>query len=240
MKEKIKMLSNACCDRLLTFKVNKKLRSFYNEDHFPSESLEELNLPTIHSIDHELELSPKPDKDAENSIKIFQELKHLDRVQANDRRLWVALTHKRFFNYTKERWVKGEQYSDDAILRRFHFEGSSLEARMRNSISRLWWAAKITYDENRSDPFELTKLLWEKQDIIQGIVERSYGTYESVVQTFLETYKSNKQLSEKELRSLYKGLNSIGGVKILSALNKEEVGFEILRVAQFSGIKLNQ
>lgn len=238
MKQKVKLLTNAACDRLLTFQTEEKLRAYYGADNFPKELLVELNFTTPWSIDDTLELSPKPEDDVESSIKIFEELKQLDRVQANDRRLWVGLTHGRFFEYTKARWVK-EEYSDNAILRRFHFEGSSLEARMRNGISRLWWAAKITYDESREDPFELTRLLWEKQDIIQNIVERSYGTYENVVQQFLETYKRNKQLSEKELRIMYTGLNAIGGVKVLSALSKEEVDHELIRVAKYSGIRLH-
>ena len=225
---------------MLTFQSDENLRSFYDADDFPQDYLDELSLPTNYIVEEDLKLSPQSENDGDSSIKVFQQLKNLDRVQANDRRLWVGLTHGRFFRYTKERWIrKGQPYSNSAILRRFHFEGSSLEARMRNSIARLWWAAKITYDESRDDPFELTRVLWEKQDIIQNLVERSYGTYENIIIQFLETYNLNKHLTEKELRILYTGLNAIGGVKILSALSKDEVSLEMSRIAKYSGIRLN-
>lgn len=239
MKQNIKLLSEACCDRLLRFQTDKEIKKLYSLDNFPLENLETINFITNYYIDDDLEISPKPEDDVNSSIAIFTQLKNLDLVQGNDRRLWVALTHGRFYIYTKERWKKSVGSSDKEILRRFHFEGASLEARMRNSISRLWWASRITYDENRDDPFELTRLLWMKQDLIQNLVERMYGTYDNVVKGVLEMYKNNKQLSEDELRALYTGLNAIGGVKVLPILSKEEVQIELRRIAEFKGIDLN-
>lgn len=239
MKQEINLLTNSCCDNLLQFQSEHSIRERYNLCEFPEDHLEKMKFATKYGIDENIVLSPRPENDVDSSIALFSELKDLDRVQANDRRLWVALTHGRFYKYTKERWGYNEAYSKKALIRRFHFEGSSLEARMRNSISRLWWAAKITYDENRDDPFELTKLLWSKQDLIQNVVERSYGTYENVVRGILEIYKSNSQLSERELRYLYTGLNAIGGVKILSFLTVDEIKAELKNIANYKNITLN-
>lgn len=237
MKRKIRLLTKSCCDSLLEFQNDEVKRNRYNEVVFPEESLEFLSFSSKFELDEELLLDPRPSEDVNSSIAIFSELKNLDRVQANDRRLWVALTHGQFYSYTKERWKK-EDYSVKAITRRFHFEGSSLEARMRNSISRLWWGARITYDANREDPFELTRVLWSKQDLIQNVVERSYGTYENVVKGILETYIENPSLTESELRSLYTGLNAIGGVKVLSYLEVSEVKDAIRSVANYNTIPL--
>ncbi len=239
MKQEIKLLTNNCCDNLLQFQTEPSIRERYNSHKYPEDYLEKMDFSTKYGIDEDIILSPKPEHDVESSIAIFTELKDLDRVQANDRRLWVSLTHGRFYHYTKERWAYNKDYSRNALIRRFHFEGSSLEARMRNSISRLWWAAKITYDENLNDAFELTKLLWSKQDLIQNVVERSYGTYENVVRGILEIYKENSQLSESELRHLYTGLNAIGGVKILSFLTVNEIKAEIKNIANYKNITLN-
>jgi uncharacterized protein DUF6339 len=235
----IELLTNNCCDQLLQFQSDPKIRGRYDAATYPEEFIENVNFSTKYKLDEYLELSPKPENDVESSIAIFNQLSGLDRVQANDRRLWVSLTHGKFFSYTKNRWNYNKEYSDEAILRRFHFEGSSLETRMRNSISRLWWAARITYDENRKDPFELTRILWSKQDLIQNVVERSYGTYENVVKGILETYKDNPGLSESELRSLYTGMNSIGGVKVLSFLNVSEVKHELKKIAEYKEISLS-
>lgn len=233
----IQLLKQGCCEQLLQFQSNPEVRGRYDYAHFPKEFLDFLPISSKVVLE-DIDLSPSPEDDFKSSIDLFERLKHLDRVQANDRRLWVSLTHNIFFKYTKERWKIIEDTSSEVLFRRFHFEGSSLEARMRNSISRLWWGAKITYDETKEDPYELTKVLWSKQDLVQNIVERSYGTYPNVVTALLEVYKENSQLKEQELRFLYTGLNSIGGVKILPMLSKSEVKKEIIKVSEFKDIDL--
>jgi len=218
----MKLFTENCCEFLLQFTSNKDLRKNYSEINFNSSCFEYLKQESPIKIPEDLILDPSPEKDFENSIKLFEALKNIDPVQANDRRLWVTLTHTKFFQYSKERWI-GDENSDKKIIRRFHFEGTSLEARMRNSISRLWWAAKISKEEASSDPYELTRLLWSKQDIYQNLVERSYGTYSSVVKGFLKFYSENNSLKEDQLRKLFTALNSIGGVKVLSIHTTEEI-----------------
>ncbi|PAU94567.1 hypothetical protein CK503_07170 [Aliifodinibius salipaludis] len=243
MKENIQILSKECCSQLLDFQSSEDLRKEYNKASFNTKHLEFLNIPTDYYIDKNLELptGSKKDRstaDCESSIKIFQELKNLTPVQANDKRLWLSLTHDRFFSYTIRRWGIDSSTSANTIIDRFFFEGASIETRMRNSISRLWWAAKLTYDPNRKDEFELTKLLWSKQDLFQGLVERTFGTYENVVKAFLQIYADNNQLTEDQLRDLYKSLNSIGGVKLLSALSYKEVKSELQLIANHKNIEL--
>ncbi|SRR6266536_570202 len=218
----MKIFTDNCCEALLQFTNDKELRKNYLKDKFDVKYFTYLNQETAFNLPEDLVLDPTAEKDLENSIKIFEGLKNIELLQANDRRLWVTLTHTTFFEYSKERWINDEN-SDKKIVRRFHFEGASLEARMRNSISRLWWSAKVTYDESREDKYELTKLLWSKQDIYQNLVERSYGTYESVIKGFLEFYSENNNLKEVQLRQLFTALNSIGGVKVLSIHSKEEI-----------------
>jgi hypothetical protein len=237
---KVKLLSKDNCIELLKFESDSVLRDIYNQSTFDNSKLIYLNSPSPFSIDESLVLGTLPKDDFENSKKIFAAFKNLDKTQANDKRLWVALTHSIFFSYTKERWNIDEKTSGDTIISRFHFEGAGLETRMRNSISRLWWAAKITYDENRDNKFELTELLLEKQDIITSLVERSYGTYKNVLHGFLEFYRSNKHLKENDIRTLAKGLNSIGGVKVLPIVKQDLIPSELKKIAKFNRIDVNE
>lgn len=243
MKESIQILSKECCNHLLEFQTSEELRKEYNKTSFNSEYLDFLNIPTDYQIDKDIELpiGSKTDRstaDCESSIKIFRELRNITPVQANDKRLWLSLTHGRFFQYTKRRWDINSNTSSNTIIDRFFFEGASIETRMRNSISRLWWAAKITHAPERDDEFELTKLLWSKQDLFQGLVERTLGTYQNVVKGFLEVYADNEHLTEDQLRDLYKSINSIGGVKLLSALSYEDVLSEIKLISEHKNIQL--
>lgn len=229
----MKFFTKQCCEDLLKFTSQNELRANYFKDAFDPSYFRYLTASTNYDIPRDLQLNESPGSDLENSIKIFEALKYLDRVQANDKRLWVTLTHVTFFEYTKKRWAINENDSDEKILRRFHFEGSSLAARMRNSISRLWWSAKLTYDEERKDKYELTKLLWSKQDIYQNIVERSYGTYDPVVKGFLEFYSDRTDLKEDQLRQLFTALNSVGGVKVLSMHSKSEIKDTLVQLSDY-------
>lgn len=233
----MKIFTDSCCDSLLLFTSDKELRKNYSQPSFDPLYFNYLNQELQLTIPDDFELNSNAESDLENSIKIFELFKSLDLIQANDRRFWVTLTHTRFFDYSSRRWFS-EALSDKQILRRYHFEGVSLEARMRNSISRLWWAARITYDSSKTDPYELTRLLWSKQDIYQNLVERSYGTYESVVKGFLEFYSENLNLKEDQLRRLFTALNSIGGVKILSVHSKEEIKEILKNLSTFYNFKI--
>jgi hypothetical protein len=236
MNQNIKIITQNCCEDLLTFSSRPELRAKYNYEKYNSSSLEFLKIPTKYFLDEAIPLGITSKDDCQSSISIYKQLKNLDKVQANDKRLWVCLTHTIFFDYTRKRWGINSESSDNTIISRFHFEGAGIEARMRNAISRLWWAAKITFDESRDNKFELTELLWEKQDVYTAIVERSFATYPNVVHGFLEFYKNNKKLKEDELRAILRGLNSIGGVKILPLMSKQEIVDEIKRISDFSKI----
>ena len=235
----MKLFTENCCQRLLNITNNEASKIEYYKNLFDSKHFEFISNEVSLDLSLQIELDPSSQKDFENSVLIFEKFKDLNRVQANDKRLWTTLTHTVFFKYTQKRWNIGMEASSETLIRRFHFEGASLETRMRNSISRLWWAAKITYDENNSeDKYALTKLLWSKQDIYQNLVERSYGTYDSVLKGFLEFYSENIFLKEDELRKLFTALNAMGGVKVLSNLNKNEIKVYLQKLMLYYNYKL--
>lgn len=239
MRQSIKLLTRECCENLLAFPVNDNLKEKYKQPKYDGSHLAYLKVQSRYLIDEDLALGVGVKDDCQNSIEIFKQLSSLDKVQANDKRLWVSLTHTIFYNYVWQRWKFGsEEISDDKIKERYHFEGAGIDSRTANAISRLWWTAKVTYDSKRDDEFELTRLIWEKQDLWTGLMERSFSAYPNVVKGFLEVYRLNKQLKEDEIRMMHRGLNAIGGVKMLPLLSKQEVVDEIRRIADFSKIQV--
>ncbi len=239
MLQRIKLLTSECCENLLTFQNNDDLKVKYEHPNYDETHLVYLKMQAGYFIEDDLTLGVSVKDDCQNSIEIFKQLRLLDKVQANDKRLWVSLTHSRFYNYVWQRWNFGlGEISESKIKDRYHFEGSGINARTGNAISRLWWTAKVTYDKERDDEFELTRVIWEKQDLWTGLMERSFSTYPNVVQGFLEFYKLNKQLKEDEIRFMQRGLNAIGGVKMLPLLSKQEIIDELRQIADFSKIQV--
>lgn len=222
----------------MRFPTKPELKANYDLAAYDANFFRFVKTPSKYFLEHDLDLGFNPKDDCESSIKIFTELASLDKVQANDKRLWVTLTHTIFFNYVKQRWDITAASSENKIRDRYHFEGSGIDSRMGNAIARLWWTARVTSDKNRSDEFELTRLAWEKQDIQVALMERTFSTYPNVVQGFLEFYKGNKRMKEDELRLLLRGLNALGGVKLLPLLTKEEIRDEILRIAEFNQMSI--
>src|SRR5690606_13107312 len=235
----IKLLSKASCEDLLDFQNNSAIRESYFSSGFSFSKESFLEEPlTINEEVCALQLGVNPSDDLESSIKIFQALRSLDLVQANDKRLWVTLTHTIFFPYVKARWNINENSSVDVIKDRFHYEGVGLRPRNQNGVARFWWAARITFDEKRPDPFELTRLLWEKQDLYQNLIDRKLSIYEDTLKAFLEFYSKNRHLDMKrDMRRLIKGINAYGGVRVLPLLKKDQVLDQIHKLCQFYKIE---
>jgi Family of unknown function (DUF6339) len=238
---KIELFTFFSCEEILTFKNDKNLRGEYDKNDFDTSKLITTKDSVFMDVSRDnLALGIKPSDDLESSIKIFQALKHLDLVQANDKRLWVTLCHTIFFDYVKKRWAINMLSSNDVIKDRFHYEGAGQRARNQNSIARLWWSAKLTYDEKRGDPFELTKLLWEKQDFYQNLIDRKFSTYPETLKAFLNFYSKNRNLDLKgDMRRLFKGINALGGVRILSLMDEKEVNHQLEKLCNFYRIKAN-
>lgn len=167
--------------------------------------------------------------DLENTEKLFTALRHLSPAQASDERLWVALAHKRFWSYMVRRWpAEGKKRPIEFIRERFFFMPNRSRALVRNGLARLWWYGYLSYDEQRSDPFELTRILLQKLDITQSLLERSISNVQGMTRLVLEALERSDQegipfTRREDFRDLMKYINEIGGVTVLDTLEKQEL-----------------
>lgn len=179
-------------------------------------------------------LSDKPsDDDAENAQRVYSWLRNITPSVAMELRLWAYLTHNVFSEYMYMRWPPKDA---NIVQRRYLFEGNSFAALSRNGISRLWWAAYLTHDEKRANPFELTDVLFLRQDIQVAVLERAMGKCRRVRVALLEFIRDNqKQLSEEQfgrrIQILARELNLLGGVAVLDAVPPPELSAYLNKVA---------
>ena len=107
--------------------------------------------------------------DFENSVLLYDQLKHLNETEASDERLWVYLTHVTFWEYMRMRWpIENVDNPVSRIRERYFMRGSSIESITRSGIARLWWYAHLTYDESRQNKYELTEVLLKRADLKIG------------------------------------------------------------------------
>jgi len=170
------------------------LEAYAGAPSFPSISDADLLNTTILVPDTppRLEVAPakqdRPAQDADNAIRVYRYLETLTRTQAADHRLWISLAHTIFFEYVKARWGDEDRTKlRTSVLRHWFLpRGRSKAALRTQAISRLWWAAYLTYAPWKEDPelevfktadeFRFTRTLLRQQQIYFDHIERNYGS----------------------------------------------------------------
>ncbi len=142
--------------------------------------------------------SQRTKTDAENAVKIHRlftsKIPNFSELDASDERFWIFLSHTYFKEYTIERWFYKEgDISKGAIESRLFTSGRA--ALLRNSISRLWWSAHLTYQPwvdlqmgdlySKTDPYYYTKKLLSNQEVFQALMEREFSRDRKLLIAFL-------------------------------------------------------
>jgi len=166
-----------------------------------------------------------PKHDGANAIRVHSWLRNIPPSTAMEERLWAYLAHVPFSAYMAVRWsVKNE----GEVRRRYLFEGSSFGALARHGVARLWWAGYLTHDPKRADPYELTRVMFMRQDVQLALMDRAIGKCRAVRTAVLEFLRDHGEwFAEKSfgrrIQLLMKELNLLGGVVILDALPEQQV-----------------
>lgn len=188
--------------------------------------------------DFQLDMSSeKPfDTDAKNAQIVYDNLKFLSDSQASDERLWSGLCMGPFWKYTQYRWNILEKCTPESVKQHFMFGFGVRRSLIRNALSRLWWIGRLTYDENRTDKYELTKFICEHNDHIMHILERNTSNNRMIIQAFidgiLEARKEGLIITTDTVGELAGYLNLLGGIYILDCLPKDKIKQKILNKAR--------
>lgn len=170
--------------------------------------------------------------DLENVRILYSRLKHLTPAQAGDERLWAYMTHVSFWEYMRLRWPV-DRHSDEGkqarmVRERYFFMSNRDRALVRNGLARLWWYGYASYDEKRSDPYELTSILLGTQDLALSLLERSFSRSRQVIIAVLKAVQKYKEEfdefpSRKVFRAVMINLNKLGGTLVLDCLPAQYV-----------------
>lgn len=166
----------------------------------------------------------EPLTDAENAKRIYNHMKALSDSQASDERIWIAYSLGEQIEYMRYRW---NTKSPSDMLNRYFFNYSKNRSLFRNGISRLWWIGRVTYDENREDPFELTKFMCKHQDIIETICGRSTFNnpvvQKATLNAIFDALNNKKNDNRETIRDIAKYVNLLAGTYILDMLSYDEI-----------------
>ena len=201
------------------------LDSYNGENPFLEFKLEfkDFKLNTDYETASELELA--------NSKILYENLKGLSDTQAADERLWSGLTHSIFYEYVHKRWVFDEKNMEkpNYILSRYFYSGGQARGIIRNTLSKLWWIGKLTYDENRSNPFELTDVLGNSDMAtrVNDMFTSSFSRNPKVAHAFLGAIKTYEdegcRIGGYTYRQAVQYMNAFGGMTLVDYLDESEM-----------------
>lgn len=178
--------------------------------------------------------------EAENVKRVYGNLCFLSDSQASDERLWAGLCLGPFWKYVKYRWEIDKKCTVSNVQQHFMFGFGARRSLTRNAISRLWWIGRLTYDETRTDPWELTKFVCENADYIMHILERNTSNNPIIIRPFLsaiiDARKDGLQIDTNIVGDLAKYLNLLGGIYILDCLPEKKIYDKIYAKA----VEINQ
>ena len=111
-----------------------------------------------------------------------------------------------------------------AIIDRYFLSGSSTRSLSRNGISRLWFLGHISFDENLSNPYEITEMMMSMQDIMTTIVERPSTAMNKIFFKTIIKLVFQNSLTRDDYRNLLKRCERISGISRFDSFDEEEMG----------------
>ena len=181
------------------------------------------NINTI-SLDMSAEKGKESATEYNNVKSVYSALKFLSDSTASEERLWAALCLGPFYSYVQYRWGNYIQ-SINGIKQHFFFEKPNRRALSRNALSRLWWIGRLTYDGQRKDPYELTRVVCSHADFVLHFIERNTSNNLHIIRPFLEAVLEEEKkgiiINTTDFGELEKYLNLLGGMYILDVMPEE-------------------
>jgi Family of unknown function (DUF6339) len=163
-------------------------------------------------------------------MKMYQSLAGISQYLARDERLWIYLAHTHLLGYTRVRWpIPADDGKAIKHIQAHFFCVGARGIERDNTASRLWWMASLC---NRTAEISLADALTcflYQSDVRANIVERpttsqNVTIFSAVLKKLHDSYNGDKALFGREkFRSIMKGLNLRGGVKLLAALPERTI-----------------
>ena len=164
------------------------------------------------------------DNDLINARNIYEALR-ITPLQASNKYMWAYLCHcvPKYKKYIQTRW------KDSPVKYRYFVPNGQDGLYYFNGLSRLWWCAHLTYDENSKDHYALTKILFDNQMVGKDFLGTFNGKNYNRMKGVLQALKDFKEICgagegiQKYFRECNKILNQNAAITMLDFLSIEEI-----------------
>lgn len=135
----------------------------YAEDSFEYDESKVHYLANVHHPEGLAERMDEND-DLKSAIELYEAYQELTPLAASKSDIWTYLSHVDLFPYMQRRYpeVKGDRVDEKFIRERWF---RSTKGTIRSSLAGLWWSVYCSVDESREDKYELTRMLFQNDNI---------------------------------------------------------------------------
>jgi len=185
----------------------------------------------------EFKLEPRA-KEIENAEVLYLGMKDITDSEATDERLWAGLAHDLLWEFMLENLEFSMEktgqvkFIEKTIINRYFFNEENSTRKRRifiNSLSKLWWAGRLCYDEdNESDPFKYSCIF--ETAFSEKFILMSSSNIMNNKNTRFAYFRAGVLLQElgleikgKTMTPLQVYLNKIGGQVILDTFSVDEI-----------------
>lgn len=169
--------------------------------------------------------------DAENVRIIYEAMRDLPTATAVDQRFWAGLCHTDLWDYVQYRRRSALLTDKDLDVKSsfFFMRGVKRSAHI-HCVSRLWWAGRLSYDEdNRENPYALTHLLTDRAFASRILLLSSSnltanrGIVLGILDAIKEQNDAGVPLRREHFVGATKYLNRMGAITILDYFSRSRV-----------------
>ena len=171
--------------------------------------------------------------DVQNVITLYSAMMNITDTQASDERLWAGMCHGDMWEFLNKRWEasSSKKITKEDVLSRYFYGQGRRRSLITNTLAKLWWVGRLTYDPDRKDPFELTHYFeddFSRKTLI--LFSSNYMSSRPVALGLLSALNDLERETAsngRERKLIYqeasKYLNILGGTMILDYFTKEEI-----------------
>ena len=176
----------------------------------------------------------KAEEDRINARGIHKAFINITPYQASQKYFWAYLCHmeSKYYEYVKDRWLQDyKETSIEITIEARFFVKTHCNLMNDNALSRLWWAAYLTYDPtNKENPYYLTDILMTNQtfstDVLDTFNRLNFERIRGLllgVDKFLKLEDVKGIGLQNTFRECKKYLNHDAAVRSYDMLSSEEI-----------------
>jgi hypothetical protein len=164
--------------------------------------------------------------DFENSVLLFESLRHLPRHILTDERFWGWINFDKGYAAAMQAMpIKGKE---STLRDHYLFTGGSRRGLFFGVLSRCYFRVELTYDDTLADKYELTRFVIENPERFRNLSWRAFSNQKHIVLGVLKAEKKatdqfGTKLTNDFFPEIAKAISRIGSVQLIDAFSEEEI-----------------